>query len=76
MKKLSLYPGRFYKARNGEVWCCVSLELFREEHAQARCVKIQSERTEYFYRDGRYDTAGLREHTLVEEVVASEAVFE
>jgi hypothetical protein len=29
---------------------------------------VTTHRVEYFYLDGRYDTNGLREHTLVEEV--------
>lgn len=72
--KLSLYPGRFYEAKNGELWCCISLELFRRDHCQANCARVGSQRQEYFYRDGRYDADSNSELTLVREVIAAHAV--
>ena len=66
---IQLQPGRFYKARDGEIWCCFKVNLREPVHAQARCVQVSSDRVEYFFLDGRYDNAGAREHTLISEVV-------
>lgn len=65
---LKLTPGRFYRAKNGDIWCCYRVRKNDPEHAAAWCVNTATSRIEYFYRDGRYDEAGKREHTLIEEV--------
>ena len=83
---LVLEPGKFYEAGDGGLWCCVFLDMNADEHAQATCVRIGSGhpefgsargklRDEYFYRDGRYDRDGVREHNLIKEVPAGCAVF-
>ena len=65
---LVLTPGKFYRSRDGHVWCCFKLSPFEPEQARARCVRVDDDRVEYFFGDGRYDSTGVREHTLVEEV--------
>ena len=69
---MKLELGKFYRAKNGWVWCCFRLNPHRSEQCQADCVLTEenSERVEYFFLDGRYDFAGNREHTLIEEVPA------
>lgn len=64
---VKLAPGKFYKSRDGEVWCCFRVREDMPEHAQADCVRVEDHRVEYFYADGRYDGGGKREHTLVAE---------
>jgi hypothetical protein len=68
-QELKLEPGKFYRAKNGAIWCCFRLDpiVTGREHCVARCVELESTRVEYFYADGRYDHAGRREHTLIEE---------
>jgi hypothetical protein len=68
---IKLIPGHFYRDRAGYKWCCFSLDVHKSEHAQANCVRTVDGRVEYFFADGRYDAAGKREHTLVEEIVTS-----
>lgn len=65
---MKLRPGKFYRSRCGEVWCCYRVRLTDRVHARARCVEVEAGRIEYFYADGRYDEAGLREHNLIEEI--------
>lgn len=67
---MRLAAGSFYRSRDGEVWCCwrVRPNAFAEAHASADCIRVSDGRVEYFYLDGRYDSGGKREHTLVEEV--------
>lgn len=66
--KLVLTPGHFYKSRAGDVWCCFRVSPEARLHAQADCVAVEgSGRSEYFYRDGRYDAEGKSDLTLVEE---------
>lgn len=67
---LKLELGKFYRARNGWVWCCFRIDPTLGEHAQAYCILTEgnSTRVEYFYMDGRYDSEGKREHCLLEEV--------
>lgn len=67
---LELKPGRFYKSKAGDVWCCYRVDKKKEEHASADAIGISPHvagRTEYFYLDGRYDSEGERKHCLVEE---------
>lgn len=66
---LVLRPGKFYRAKNGAVWCCYRVRQNAPEHAAADCVAVESGRVEYFFLDGRYDHTGTREHCLVEEVL-------
>lgn len=68
MSKLDVTPGRFYRDRAGHVWCCFSAEGRFGEHAARDCIRVADKRIEYFYQDGRYDSAGEREHTLILEV--------
>lgn len=65
---LRLKPGRFYVTEEGARWCCFRVDEKREKHCQAYCIEVATHRIEYFYLDGRYDSKGLREHTLVGEV--------
>jgi len=65
--KLKLEPGRFYASRDGEVWCYFRLGNPQAIHDAAFCIRVSDQRVEYFYRDGRYDREGKREHTLVKE---------
>lgn len=69
---LALKPGKFYRARDGHIWCCFNVNRTQPAHAQAWCVRVDSahreHRVEYFFLDGRYDEAGKREHTLIEVV--------
>jgi hypothetical protein len=67
---MKLEPGKFYRSKCGETWCCFKTTILGEPQARAHCIRISDTRTEYFYEDGRYDSAGEREHTLVEEVSA------
>lgn len=62
---LTLEEGGFYESRDGNKWCCFKLDPAAGQHAAARCIRVDDERVEYFYLDGRYDAAGKREHTLV-----------
>ena len=67
---MKLEPGKFYVAKNGNVWCCYKVfprVKSLKKHCQAYCVEIETNRTEYFYLDGRYDKEGEREHCLVDE---------
>lgn len=67
---MKLEAGKFYRASNGWVWCCFRVDISKPEHAQADRILTEenSERVEYFYLDGRYDSGGKREHCLIEEV--------
>lgn len=65
---MKLTPGRYYTARNGAVWLCISAKAERPEQAYAYCVREQDNHIEYFYEDGRYDYEGKREHTLIAEL--------
>jgi hypothetical protein len=65
---LRLKPGRFYVTEVGSRWCCFQVEERAESHRQAWCIEVATHRIWYFYLDGRYDTNGLREHTLVGEI--------
>lgn len=69
---MKLELGKFYRARSGQIWCCFRINLNHSEHCQAYCVLTDgnSERVEYFYLDGRYDSGGIRVHCLLEEVPA------
>lgn len=66
--KIELKMGSFYEDRDGSTWCCFIVDPTKDLHCQARCIKIMSDRVEYFYVDGRYDEKGLREHTLIREL--------
>ncbi len=69
--KLKLQPGKFYKARNGDVWCCYRINSHPVHNgAVANCVCVETSIVEYFFGDGRYDISGKREQTLIEEVDA------
>lgn len=65
---MKLEAGKFYIAKDGFVWCCFQIDMRREVHARANCIRVLDSRIEYFYLDGRYDTHGEREHTLTEEL--------
>lgn len=69
---MKLELGKYYRAKNNDVWCCFRIDTSKQSHAQADCILTEgnSSRVEYFYLDGRYDSAGQREHCLVEEVPA------
>jgi hypothetical protein len=64
---LRLKPGKFYSTKMGAIWCCFKIEYAAEPHCQAFCIEVATHRIEYFYLDGRYDSKGIREHTLVRE---------
>lgn len=69
---LSFYlkPGRFYRAKSGDIWCCFRVNRSKPIHCVADCILTtgNSERVEYFYLDGRYDGNDNREHCLIEEL--------
>jgi hypothetical protein len=65
---LTLTPGKFYRSKDGHAWCCVRVRRRAEPQARADCVRVADLRVEYFYSDGRYDSEGKREHSLVEEI--------
>ena len=68
---MELKVGSLYRSRDGEVWCCWRLRgKGAPERAAVDCIRTLDGRVEYFFADGRYDEAGEREHTLVEEVTA------
>ena len=67
-EQLVLRPGKFYQAKDGEIWCCYRVRDNAAEHCKADCIRVSDSRVEYFFLDGRYDSAGKREHTLVKEV--------
>jgi hypothetical protein len=71
---MQLGAGRFYVSRDRNVWCCYRLDLKKEEHCQAFCIRVSDARTEYFYLDGRYDAEGKREHSLVKRLFVNEEV--
>lgn len=76
---LKLKAGGFYKARNGAIWCCYRIDSNASAHAVAKCIAIATFTrpwTEYFYIDGRYDSEGKREHTLIAELDAESAMLE
>ena len=60
-----LEPGKFYRSRAGETWCCYRVNPNAPVQAVADCIRVNDGRTEYFYADGRYDGDGIREHCLV-----------
>jgi hypothetical protein len=71
---VKLQAGHFYKSRRGDVWCCYYVDPRCEAtQAQAYCVHaiatigFTDARTECFFLDGRYDSDGKREHTLIAE---------
>jgi hypothetical protein len=72
---IKLEAGKFYRALNGAEWCCFKVELDKPKHCQAWCIQVDGSiqvdgnRIQYFYRDGRYDEEGQREHTLIEEIL-------
>jgi hypothetical protein len=70
---LRLKSGHFYVDKEGHTWCCYQVDLHEAQHAQASCVRLKGDRTEYFFIDGRYDIHGEREHTLVRELDFAEA---
>jgi hypothetical protein len=65
---MTLKPGRFYKSRDGEIWCCFRANPRGEAHCAFDCIRVSDCRIEYFYADGRYNFGGEREHTLTVEV--------
>jgi hypothetical protein len=65
--KLKLVPGKFYLSKDKYIWCCFKVDMARDEHCQAFCIRIVDERVEYFFLDGRYDHDGKREHCLIKE---------
>jgi hypothetical protein len=72
--ELTIQAGHFYKSRAGETWCCFRVDEEREgnDHCRASAVQVHgAERAEYFFLDGRYDKAGKREHTLIEECTST-----
>ena len=60
-----LEPGKFYRSRADETWCCYRVDTLGPVQAQAWCIRVSDGRTEYFFADGRYDEDGVREHCLV-----------
>lgn len=67
---MQLQPGKFYVARDGSIWCCYRVNKNKQVQAQADCVCVDNDRLEYFFIDGRYDSSGRRELTLIKEVPA------
>lgn len=65
---MKLGAGKFYVSRDGFVWCCYKIDPSAEAHAFAHCIRVTDQREEYFYEDGRYDSKGEREHTLVKRI--------
>lgn len=65
-----LKAGRFYRDKVGNVWCCFRVNLNKQEHCVADCILTagNSQRVEYFFLDGRYDSGGVRDYCLIEEV--------
>ena len=63
-----LVPGKFYRAMNHYAWCCYKVTASNEPHCKAYCVRVEDGRIEYFYIDGRYDSDGKSEHTLIDEL--------
>lgn len=63
-----LSVGGTYQSRDGSEWVCFKVDMAAGQHAQARCIRPEDERIEYFYLDGRYDAAGKREHTLIKRL--------
>lgn len=63
--RVRMFAGRFYRSKDGDIWCCFKVDPTRPEHCQASCIRVDDARVETFYADGRYDDAGQREHTLV-----------
>lgn len=51
---------------NHEVWCCYRVDGSADPQNQAHCVRVSDGRIETFFLDGRYDSGGKREHTLIE----------
>lgn len=66
--KVKLIPGHFYRSFDGQLWCCFKVDGSAKEHCQAQCIRTSDDLIEYFYLDGRYDEAGKREHTLIEDM--------
>ena len=64
----ALTPGKFYKAKDGSVWCCFRVWSTDSEYAQADCVQIRTSQIECFFLDGRYDREGLHKLNLIQEV--------
>jgi len=72
---MKLTPGKFYASKDGFIWCCFRLALGEPAHCRAGCIRISDGRVEQFYTDGRYDSKGEREHTLVREMDAERAII-
>lgn len=70
--------GKFYRARNGETWCCFRARpLVKDygDHTQAMCIRVNDYKVNYFLDDYSFDEGGdvvVEDDVLVEEV--SEAV--
>ncbi len=69
-QKIQLKIGGLYEAKDKERWACFQVDMSKPEHAVALCIQQSTLRIEYFYLDGRYDSRGKREHTLIKEITA------
>lgn len=69
---MNLEVGKHYVSRDGYVWCCFQHSPGFGEHAEFFCVRLTGHRIEYFNADGRYDSDGVREHTLLREALPEE----
>lgn len=74
--KLQLTAGRFYRARNGQTWCCFRARPLVKDyglHSQAMCIRVTDYKINYYLDDRSFDEGGEVEEGdfFVEEVTAA-----
>lgn len=62
--------GKFYKSKEGDVWCCYKARPLRGLYVQSWCVRLKDDFVNYFLDDHSFDPGGEIESELVD--VASE----
>lgn len=59
--KLQLTAGRFYRARNGQTWCCFRARPLVKDyglHSQAMCIRVTDYKINYYLDDRSFDEGG------------------
>ena len=76
--KLQLVSGTFYRARNGQTWCCFRARPLVKDygvHAQAMCIRVTDYKVNYYLDDHSFDDGGeVDEDDVLFEPVSEEEV--
>lgn len=64
--------GKFYRSKDGQVWCCFRARSLREIYVQSYCVRLSDDSINYFLDDHSFDLGGEIEDELVEVVSEQE----